>query len=197
MHILIDGRCKFTKISSYEPEKLGFTKISCLRKFIVYSRSHEIATQSSHSVDLAGWQAKMASIEIWIPWGNVHKPHHVSECIPYHSMATLVTWFSHDIQSWKQDFALKFLAHNHSTLVWRQRLLMKNIMNRHRNWSMPPESRKKKEEKNSIRVLIKKWMKARIVCIESKSFCGGWLEKYHCSPREHPLEWTLCTQMGT
>ena len=47
--------------------------------------SHEIATQpngacantslfsknfrwqSSHSVDLAGWQAKMASIEIWIP----------------------------------------------------------------------------------------------------------------------------------
>ena len=38
-------------------------------------RSYHFATQSSHSVDPAGWQAKMASIEIWIPWRNVHKPH--------------------------------------------------------------------------------------------------------------------------
>ena len=37
--------------------------------------SHEFATQSSHSVDRTGWQAKMASIEIWIPWRNAHKPH--------------------------------------------------------------------------------------------------------------------------
>ena len=39
--------------------------------------SHHFATQPSHSVDLAGWQAKMASIEIWIPWcnTNVHRPH--------------------------------------------------------------------------------------------------------------------------
>ena len=29
--------------------------------------SHEIATQSSLSVDRAGWQTKMASIEFWIP----------------------------------------------------------------------------------------------------------------------------------
>ena len=36
---------------------------------------HESATQSSHSVDQAGWQAKMASIEVQIPWGNEHKPH--------------------------------------------------------------------------------------------------------------------------
>ena len=35
-------------------------------------------TQSSHSVDLAGWQAKMASIEIWIPWRYAHKPHYKS-----------------------------------------------------------------------------------------------------------------------
>ena len=34
--------------------------------------SHEIATQSSHSVDRAVWQAKMASSEFWIPWGNAH-----------------------------------------------------------------------------------------------------------------------------
>ena len=29
-------------------------------------RSHHFATQPSHSVDLAGWQAKMAAIEFWI-----------------------------------------------------------------------------------------------------------------------------------
>ena len=31
--------------------------------------------QSSHSVELAGWPAKMASIEIWLPWCNAHKSH--------------------------------------------------------------------------------------------------------------------------
>ena len=36
--------------------------------------SHDFGWQSSHSVDLAGWQAKMASIEIWIQWRNAHKP---------------------------------------------------------------------------------------------------------------------------
>ena len=35
----------------------------------------EIATQSSHSVDRAGWQAKMASIELWIPSCNADGPH--------------------------------------------------------------------------------------------------------------------------
>ena len=39
--------------------------------------SHHFATQPSHSVILnrVGWQAKMASIEFWIPWRNVHDPH--------------------------------------------------------------------------------------------------------------------------
>ena len=36
--------------------------------------SHQIATQSSHFVDRAGRQAKMTSIDIWIPWRNAHKP---------------------------------------------------------------------------------------------------------------------------
>ena len=36
---------------------------------------HHFATQSSHLVDRAGWQAKMASIEFWIPWRNAHGPH--------------------------------------------------------------------------------------------------------------------------
>ena len=42
---------------------------------IRHHSSHDFGRQSSHSVDLAGWQAKMASIEIWIPWLNAHKPH--------------------------------------------------------------------------------------------------------------------------
>ena len=29
--------------------------------------SHGFEWKSSHSVDLAGWQVKMASVEIWIP----------------------------------------------------------------------------------------------------------------------------------
>ena len=37
---------------------------------IVHSK---IATQSSHSVDRAGWQSKMASIEFWIPWRDAHR----------------------------------------------------------------------------------------------------------------------------
>ena len=38
---------------------------------------------SSHSVDYAGRQAKMVSIEIWIPcaWRNAHKPHWIFECL--------------------------------------------------------------------------------------------------------------------
>ena len=35
----------------------------------------EIATQSSQSVEGAGWQAKMASIEPWIQWRNAHDTH--------------------------------------------------------------------------------------------------------------------------
>ena len=36
--------------------------------------SHDFTTQSTQSLDRAGWQAKMASIEIWIPWRNAHTP---------------------------------------------------------------------------------------------------------------------------
>ena len=41
----------------------------------VRHRAHLFAIQSSHSMDLAGWQAKMASIGVCIPWRNAHKPH--------------------------------------------------------------------------------------------------------------------------
>ena len=36
-------------------------------------RKWSIATQPSHSVDRAGWQAKIATTELWIPWRNAHK----------------------------------------------------------------------------------------------------------------------------
>ena len=45
-------------------------------------RSHHFATQSSHFVDGAGWQAKMASVEFWIPWRNAHGRHCVSNFNP-------------------------------------------------------------------------------------------------------------------
>ena len=41
----------------------------------IHHSSHHFATQPSHSVDRAGWQAKMASIEFWIPWCSAHRPH--------------------------------------------------------------------------------------------------------------------------
>ena len=34
-----------------------------------------ICHPASHSSDTAGWQAKMASIELWIQWCNAHGPH--------------------------------------------------------------------------------------------------------------------------
>ena len=54
-----------------------FTNFRCVKMGPVWIRhsSHDFGWQSSHSVDLAGWQAKMASIEIWIPWRNAHKSH--------------------------------------------------------------------------------------------------------------------------
>ena len=44
-------------------------------EYVTGHSSHDFGWQSSHSVDLAGWQTKMAFIEIWIPWRNAHKPH--------------------------------------------------------------------------------------------------------------------------
>ena len=38
----------------------------CMGPVRIRHRSHDFGWQSSHSVDRAGWQAKMASIEIWI-----------------------------------------------------------------------------------------------------------------------------------
>ena len=55
------GRCKAHEKPSFQPVELAMGPV---RK---RHSSHDFGWQSSHSVDLAGWQAKMASIEIWIP----------------------------------------------------------------------------------------------------------------------------------
>ena len=59
-------------LTRYQPSSHKRVVIGPVR---IRHSSHHFGWQSSHSVDLAGWQAKMASIEIWIPWRNAHKPH--------------------------------------------------------------------------------------------------------------------------
>ena len=49
-------------------------------------------------VDRAGWQAKMASIELWIPWRNAHTPHSVSY------IWTPFLNFSQSIRSWDANW---------------------------------------------------------------------------------------------
>ena len=46
------------------------------KRFRASYNSRHFSTQSSHSVDGAEWQAKMASINFCIPWRNAHGPHH-------------------------------------------------------------------------------------------------------------------------
>ena len=58
------------------PGTLHGHKVAPLGPVRIRHSSHDFGWQSSHSVDLAGWQAKMASIEIWIPWRDAHKPHY-------------------------------------------------------------------------------------------------------------------------
>ena len=61
-------------------------------------RSHDFATHSSHSVDRAGWQAKMASIEFWIPRGPIGKVTSV-----FHVLIGLTSfWFQSRL--WRKKF---------------------------------------------------------------------------------------------
>ena len=43
-------------------------KSNTMGPVLIRHRSQEIATQPWHSVDRAGWQVEMASIEFWFPW---------------------------------------------------------------------------------------------------------------------------------
>ena len=46
-----------------------------IRPVRIRHRSHDFATQCSHFVDIAGWLAEMAPIELWIQWRNAHSPY--------------------------------------------------------------------------------------------------------------------------
>ena len=65
---------------------LFFSLLSWMGLVRIRHSSHDFGWQSSHSVDHAGWQAKMAFIEIWIPWRNAHKQH----CHDVHASLTHV-----------------------------------------------------------------------------------------------------------
>ena len=68
--------------------------------------SRHFATQSSHFVDRAGWQAKMASIELWIPRRYAHSPHSHQTMVLFsnsqHQQASLL----------KSLFSVCFLLHH-------------------------------------------------------------------------------------
>ena len=71
-----------------------------------YCSSLDFATQSSHSVDLAGWQAKMASIEVWAQAlvifrkptsGNPKYMHQVEPRVHKNFLCTLDTTVQHRV----------------------------------------------------------------------------------------------------
>ena len=62
----------------------------------------------SHSVDLAGWQAEMASIEIWITWLKAHKPHLVQPPPPPSHLKVLNS-FVHDVRTFEMTLYFGFL----------------------------------------------------------------------------------------
>ena len=71
---------------------------SSTRPVRIRHSSHGVGWQSSHSVDLAGWQAKMASIEIRIQWRYAHKP--PSSAAGFFLLLTFVQTCTGDKQWW-------------------------------------------------------------------------------------------------
>ena len=58
-----------------KPKLFFFIFLSQSEPVRIHHSSHHFATQPSHFVDRTGWQAIMASIQLWIPWRNAHGPH--------------------------------------------------------------------------------------------------------------------------
>ena len=55
-------------------KKMDLTKALRVGPVWIRHGSHKIPTQPNRCVDRAGWQAKMASIDVWLPWRNAHGP---------------------------------------------------------------------------------------------------------------------------
>ena len=80
------SKTKVSQLSAYSHEytesrknsnmtSLFFIFIPQMGPVWIGHRSCEFTTQASHSVHRAGWQAKMASIEIWMRRRKTHMPH--------------------------------------------------------------------------------------------------------------------------
>ena len=100
--------------------------------------SHLFATQSSHFVDRAGWQAKMASIGFWTPCRDARKPHlvqkHIQCVLPTVSacaMAPMQIWplsiagNARGPQRW--EFPISYMHKG----KWTRRHFSSEIMNKH------------------------------------------------------------------
>ena len=81
------------RLRSYRVRSCQVGLFTNFQKGFFSKRSRGIATQSSHSVDRAGWQAKMASIEVWIPCCNAHMHH-------WHLPKTVATTITHLCPGW-------------------------------------------------------------------------------------------------
>ena len=90
--------------------------------------SHHFGWQSSHSVDLAGWQIKMASIEIWIPWRTVESGKNVTffEQLFCFYQLVLVVW-----NTLGAKFKLSFISwveqNWHFLWQWSKKLLLTHL----------------------------------------------------------------------
>ena len=76
-------------------------------------RSHHFATQCSHFVDRAGWQAKMAWVKFWIPWGNAHPP---PLPIQYLQLAMLGNEYHYTVGFLDSEFAWVEVLNDHQTI---------------------------------------------------------------------------------
>ena len=58
-------------------------------------RKGSVCHPADHSVHRAGWQAKMVSVEYWMPWRNAHGPHSVC-CqwlqLPFGGRCHVLSW---------------------------------------------------------------------------------------------------------
>ena len=112
----------------------------------IHHSSHHFATQSSHFVDRAGWQVKMASIEIWMPRRNAYGPH-CTQTIKRPGHIFLAVFFTHmpsflkKNQTWSKQKGKKWCSSSPELACQRRRVqelpkLRTNLVNALRVWTL-------------------------------------------------------------
>ena len=79
LSLIVCRRPVISRSTNFKKRKKNCTRPFCpffLRDRMGVVRIRYNCHSASHSVDSTGWQAKMASIELWIQWRNAHGPHH-------------------------------------------------------------------------------------------------------------------------